>query len=218
MKDQNVVFALRERAAKRFRISRSTRRARAVGETLGAEGERGEAICLVTGERAPVARLHPADQGRLGRADVGRFASSRSISTPSLPMVTSRATTRPSRRPPPSPTPPRSTDSWSATAATASRSATPRRCSGPTPPTPKWRSEAEAMFAAWLDPSVDEAEPSTRRAKPQDRRQARKDPRRAGRSRRSIPRSPKASASMCSALAPNAARLSVRFYSRTISA
>jgi len=62
MKDQNIVFALEsERLRNIFIHDRPA--ARAVWARLRAEGDKSEAACLVTGERGPIARLHPAIKG-----------------------------------------------------------------------------------------------------------------------------------------------------------
>jgi CRISPR-associated protein Csd1 len=62
MKDQNVVFALESERRQNIRIhDRPT--ARDLWTRLVAAADRSEAACLVTGERAPVARLHPSIKG-----------------------------------------------------------------------------------------------------------------------------------------------------------
>ena len=62
MKDQNVIFGLEsERLAKIYLHDRPA--AKALWARLSAAGDKPEAVCLVTGEQAPVARLHPAIKG-----------------------------------------------------------------------------------------------------------------------------------------------------------
>ncbi|SHO66009.1 CRISPR-associated protein Csd1 [Pseudoxanthobacter soli DSM 19599] len=64
MKDQNIVFALeRER---RDRLLHQREAAKAIWERRFADGERTQAVCLVTGQVAPIARLHPAIKGVWG--------------------------------------------------------------------------------------------------------------------------------------------------------
>ena len=70
MKDQNVVFCLEsDRKANICLHDRPA--AKALWARLSAEGDRAEAICLVSGERAPVARLHPAIKGVWGAQSSG---------------------------------------------------------------------------------------------------------------------------------------------------
>jgi CRISPR-associated protein Csd1 len=70
MKDQNVVFALEsERRENIFIHDRPA--ARALWARLSASGDKSEAICLVSGDRAPVARLHPAIKGVWGAQSSG---------------------------------------------------------------------------------------------------------------------------------------------------
>lgn len=64
MKDQNVVFALERERRHRFLHQREA--AAAIWEQHFANGERTQAVCLVTGQVAPVARLHPAIKGVWG--------------------------------------------------------------------------------------------------------------------------------------------------------
>ena len=63
MKDQNIVFALeRERLDNAYLHDRSA--ARELRARLCAQGDKnGEAVCLISGVKAPVARLHPAIKG-----------------------------------------------------------------------------------------------------------------------------------------------------------
>ena len=62
MKDQNLVFALESERLKDICIH-DRPAARALLTQLCAEGEKKEATCLVTGERGPIARLHPPIKG-----------------------------------------------------------------------------------------------------------------------------------------------------------
>jgi CRISPR-associated protein Csd1 len=62
MKDQNIVFALESERLDDVMIH-DRPAARDLWGRLSAEGEKNEAVCLVTGERRPVARLHPAIKG-----------------------------------------------------------------------------------------------------------------------------------------------------------
>lgn len=70
MKDQNVVFALESERLDKVCIH-DRPAARAAWARVAAEGEKSQAICLVTGERAPVARLHPAIKGVWGAQSSG---------------------------------------------------------------------------------------------------------------------------------------------------
>jgi CRISPR-associated protein Csd1 len=70
MKDQNVVFALEaDRLRNIYLHDRPA--ARTLWAKVSAEGERAAAICLVSGEQAPVARLHPAIKGVWGAQTAG---------------------------------------------------------------------------------------------------------------------------------------------------
>lgn len=70
MKDQNVVFGLEgERLANVFLHDRPA--AKALWARLSAAGDKTEAVCLVTGEEGPVARLHPAIKGVWGAQVAG---------------------------------------------------------------------------------------------------------------------------------------------------
>jgi CRISPR-associated protein Csd1 len=70
MKDQNVVFALERERLDRVRIH-DRPAARALWARLISSGGGGEAACLVSGERGPVARLHPAIKGVWGAQSSG---------------------------------------------------------------------------------------------------------------------------------------------------
>ncbi len=74
MKDQNIVFALdRDRLAKGLEggCLHDRPAAKALWARLAGEGEKTEAVCLVTGETAPIARLHPAIKGVAGAQSSG---------------------------------------------------------------------------------------------------------------------------------------------------
>ncbi len=64
MKDQNVVFALESERRERFLHQRPT--ARSIWTNRSYESQKSQAVCLVTGERAPTARLHQAIKGVWG--------------------------------------------------------------------------------------------------------------------------------------------------------
>lgn len=70
MKDQNVVFSLESDRRKNIRIH-DRPAARALWARLCAEGDKTEAVCLVVGDRAPIARLHPAIKGVWGAQSSG---------------------------------------------------------------------------------------------------------------------------------------------------
>lgn len=70
MKDQNVVFALESERLRNVRIH-DRAAARTLWGRLAAMGTRSGAICLVTGDRSPVARLHPAIKGVWGAQPSG---------------------------------------------------------------------------------------------------------------------------------------------------
>src|SRR4051794_31024059 len=71
MRDQNIVFALeRERLDDVYIHDRSA--ARALWAQLSARDDKDvEAVCLVSGARAPVARLHPSIKGVWGAQTAG---------------------------------------------------------------------------------------------------------------------------------------------------
>jgi CRISPR-associated protein Csd1 len=69
MKDQNVVFALE--SERRTMMIHERPAAKALWAKLSAEGDKSEVTCLVTGERAPVARLHPSIKGVWGAQSSG---------------------------------------------------------------------------------------------------------------------------------------------------
>ncbi len=70
MKDQNIVFALENDRRANLRIH-DRPAARALWSRLQAGSDKALKACLVTGERAPVARLHPAIKGVWGAQSSG---------------------------------------------------------------------------------------------------------------------------------------------------
>src|SRR6516162_5368630 len=70
MKGQNVVFALESERRKDIHIH-DRPAARALWASLAAAGAGAEAICLVSGNRAPIARLHPSIKGVWGAQPAG---------------------------------------------------------------------------------------------------------------------------------------------------
>ncbi|MFG1400912.1 type I-C CRISPR-associated protein Cas8c/Csd1 [Xanthobacter sediminis] len=70
MKDQNLVFALESERLDNIRIH-DRPAARDLWARLSADGEKSQAACLVTGAHAPVARLHPAIKGVWGAQSSG---------------------------------------------------------------------------------------------------------------------------------------------------
>ena len=70
MKDQNLVFALENERRQDIRIH-DRPAARELWHRLSTGGNRSEAICLVTGERGPVARLHPSIKSVWGAQTAG---------------------------------------------------------------------------------------------------------------------------------------------------
>jgi CRISPR-associated protein Csd1 len=70
MKDENIAFTLESDRLQTIRLhDRSA--ARILWARLQSGGRGGEAICLVSGERAPIARLHPAIKGIWGGQSSG---------------------------------------------------------------------------------------------------------------------------------------------------
>jgi len=69
MKDQNVMFAFEPERQSGFLHQRPA--ARHIWNRLSAEGTKTEAICLVSGEKSPIARLHPAIKGVWGAQVAG---------------------------------------------------------------------------------------------------------------------------------------------------
>ncbi len=70
MKDQNVVFALEDERLSNIRLH-DRPAAKSLWERLSAAGGRSNRICLVTGETGPVARLHPSIKGVWGAQSSG---------------------------------------------------------------------------------------------------------------------------------------------------
>ena len=70
MKDQNIVFALESERRQNIRIH-DRPAARALWARLSAEEQKSQAICLVTGELAPIARLHTSIKGVWGAQTAG---------------------------------------------------------------------------------------------------------------------------------------------------
>jgi CRISPR-associated protein Csd1 len=70
IKDQNIVFALESERRQDIRIH-DRPAARELWAKLSAGTDRVEAACLVTGERGPVARLHPSIKGVWGAQTAG---------------------------------------------------------------------------------------------------------------------------------------------------
>jgi CRISPR-associated protein Csd1 len=74
MKDQNLVFALESErlgSGGAIRCVHDRPAARVLWASLSAEADNTEAACLVTGEHGPVARLHPAIKGVWGAQSSG---------------------------------------------------------------------------------------------------------------------------------------------------
>lgn len=69
MQDQNIVFALADEYRERFLHDRPA--ARELWRRLGAAGASTAQICLVTGEPGPVSRLHPSIKGVWGAQSSG---------------------------------------------------------------------------------------------------------------------------------------------------
>jgi CRISPR-associated protein Csd1 len=70
MKDQNVVFALETERRKDIRIH-DRPAAKKLWAKLSSEGDKSFAVCLVSGENAPIARLHPSIKGVWGGQSSG---------------------------------------------------------------------------------------------------------------------------------------------------
>lgn len=69
IRDQNLVFAMADEYRERFLHERPA--ARELWRRIGTEGAADGRTCLVTGERAPVARLHPSIKGVWGAQSSG---------------------------------------------------------------------------------------------------------------------------------------------------
>lgn len=70
MKDQNVVFALESERLQDIRVH-DRPAARELWSRLSVGADKAETACLVTGERAPIARLHPSIKGVWGAQTAG---------------------------------------------------------------------------------------------------------------------------------------------------
>jgi CRISPR-associated protein Csd1 len=70
MKDQNIVFALESERRQDIRLH-DRQAARDLWSRLSAGADRSEAACLVTGERGPFVRLHPSIKGVWGAQTAG---------------------------------------------------------------------------------------------------------------------------------------------------
>lgn len=70
MKDQNLVFALETERLKNIHIH-DRPAAKNLWAKLSSEGEKSYAACLVTGDHAPIARLHPSIKGVWGAQSSG---------------------------------------------------------------------------------------------------------------------------------------------------
>jgi CRISPR-associated protein Csd1 len=70
MKDQNVVFALETERLKNIRIH-DRPAAKNLWAKLSTEGEKSYAVCLVSGNYAPISRLHPSIKGVWGGQSSG---------------------------------------------------------------------------------------------------------------------------------------------------
>ncbi len=70
MKDQNIAFTLESERQQNIRIH-DRPAAQAIWARLTGEDDKNEAICLVSGNKAPIARLHPAIKGVWGAQSSG---------------------------------------------------------------------------------------------------------------------------------------------------
>lgn len=70
MKDQNVVFALEHERLANIHIH-DRQAARDLWARLSTEGDKAEVVCLVNGDKGPAARLHPAVKGVWGAQSSG---------------------------------------------------------------------------------------------------------------------------------------------------
>ncbi|HXP96516.1 MAG TPA: type I-C CRISPR-associated protein Cas8c/Csd1 [Telmatospirillum sp.] len=69
IKDQNVIFALERERRDVFIHDRPA--AKQLWARLSSEGEKTQAVCLITGEHGPIARLHPSIKGVYGGQSSG---------------------------------------------------------------------------------------------------------------------------------------------------
>jgi CRISPR-associated protein Csd1 len=70
MKDQNIIFALESERRSNIHIH-DRPAARALWAQITTRGDRAEGVCLVSGNRAPIARLHPSIKGVWGAQTAG---------------------------------------------------------------------------------------------------------------------------------------------------
>ncbi|MGJ4951457.1 type I-C CRISPR-associated protein Cas8c/Csd1 [Bradyrhizobium sp. HKCCYLS20291] len=70
MRDQNIVFALESERRQDIRLH-DRPAARQLWARLASEGERVESVCLATGTRGPITRLHPSIKGVWGAQTAG---------------------------------------------------------------------------------------------------------------------------------------------------
>ena len=70
MKNQNIVFALESERRDNVMIH-DRPAARDLWAHFSAEGDKAQAVCLITGERSPVSRLHPSIKGVWGAQTAG---------------------------------------------------------------------------------------------------------------------------------------------------
>ena len=210
MKDQNIAFAY-EPDRRTLGALHNRPAARSLWQRLAAEGERSAAICLVSGEAGPVARLHPAVKGVWGAQSSGA-----SIVSFNLDAFTSYGHEQGDNAP---------ISEAAAFAYTTALNRFLERDSGHRiqigdASTVFWAdasdatlsAEAEAMFAAMLDPSAALPE-AVNEASEAAKIGAKLDMIRQGRPLAEINPALEANVRFhVLALAPNAARLSIRFY------
>jgi CRISPR-associated protein Csd1 len=70
IKDQNIVFALESERRDNVMIH-DRPAARDLWARLSAEADKAQAVCLITGERSPISRLHPSIKGMWGAQTAG---------------------------------------------------------------------------------------------------------------------------------------------------
>ncbi|HXT06707.1 MAG TPA: type I-C CRISPR-associated protein Cas8c/Csd1 [Roseiarcus sp.] len=209
MKDQNVAFTY-EPDRRTWRTLQDRPAARSLWQRLAAEGDRNSAICLVSGEAGPVARLHPAVKGVWGAQSSGA-----SIVSFNLDAFTSYGHEQGDNAP---------ISEAAAFAYTTALNRFLERDSGHRiqigdASTVFWAdasdatvsAEAEALFLAWVDPSATQA--AVNEASEAAKIAAKLDAIRQGKPLAEInPALEQNVPFHVLALAPNAARLSIRFY------
>lgn len=209
MKDQNVAFAY-EPDRRTVRTLHDRPAARSLWQRVAAQSEREIAVCLVSGETGPVARLHPAVKGVWGAQSSGA-----SIVSFNLDAFTSYGHEQGDNAP---------ISEASAFAYTTALNRFLQRDSGHRiqigdASTVFWAdasdatvsAEVEAIFAAWIDPSA--APAAVNEASEAAKIRAKLDMIRQGRPLAQInPALEENVRFHVLALAPNAARLSIRFY------